>query len=288
VPRSLVERGGFAFAGSAAESDAERANPWLLLDKPLADGEIPVVLDKNTAMYSLHLHQGVGSTYDIDDGRGGTLRLRVVGLLDGSILQGDLLISEAQFQKHFPQLAGYRFFLVSVPTNPGATTSERDAAIAAAQKVLENRLGDWGFDAERAPSRLASLLAVQNTYLSTFQSLGALGLLLGTFGLATVQLRNVLERRSELALLRAGGFRRSRLGRLVLAENVLLLVGGLATGVAAALVAVLPHFLVGGVGVPWRSLAAMLGIVLAVGFVAGLLTVRAVLRAPLLAALRGE
>ena len=34
---------------------------------------------------------------------------------------------------------------------------------------------------------------MQNTYLSTFQSLGGLGLLLGTIGLAALQLRNVLE-----------------------------------------------------------------------------------------------
>ena len=58
-----------------------------------------------------------------------------------------------------------------------------------------------------AREQLAQFLAVQNTYLSTFQSLGALGLLLGTIGLAVVQLRSVLERRGELALMRAGGFR---------------------------------------------------------------------------------
>ena len=53
------------------------------------------------------------------------------------------------------------------------------------------------------PDRIAAFHRVENTYLSTFQSLGALGLLLGTAGLAAVLLRNVLERRRELALLRA-------------------------------------------------------------------------------------
>ena len=73
--------------------------------------------------------------------------------------------------------------------------------------------------------QLAQFLAVQNTYLSTFQSLGALGLLLGTIGLAVVQLRSVLERRGELALMRATGFRRGRLVRMVMWENCLLAVG---------------------------------------------------------------
>jgi ABC-type antimicrobial peptide transport system permease subunit len=131
-------------------------------------------------------------------------------------------------------------------------------------------------------------LAVQNTYISTFQSLGAIGLLLGTVGLAAVQLRSVFERRKELALLRAAGFRRWRLGEMVLLENLLLLVGGLATGTIAALITVLPHMLASGARVPLADLAVMLGVVLVVGVLVGLIAVRATLRAPLVAALRGE
>jgi len=119
--------------------------------------------------------------------------------------------------------------------------------------VLEERLSDQGFDAVPAQRRLADLLAVQNTYLSTFQSLGALGLLLGTFGLAAVQARNVLERRRELGLLRAVGFRAARLAGLVMLENVALLVGGLLTGTLAALVALLPQLFAGGAAVTWRD-----------------------------------
>src|SRR4029078_9338483 len=102
--------------------------------------------------------------------------------------------------------------------------------VSAVAGALEEGLGVFGFDAQKTTERLAEFLAVQNTYLSTFQSLGGLGLLLGTFGLATVQLRNVLERRGELALLRATGFRRRRLAQLVMIENGLLLLGGLAVG----------------------------------------------------------
>ena len=91
---------------------------------------------------------------------------------------------------------------------------------------------------------------MQNTYLATFQSLGGLGLLLGTIGLAVVQWRNVLERRGELALLRAAGFPARMLAILVALENVLLLVLGLGVGLLAALVAVLPHLIGRGAAVP--------------------------------------
>jgi len=112
--------------------------------------------------------------------------------------------------------------------------------------------------------------------------------LLGTFGLAAVQLRSVFERRKELALLRAAGFRKLRIGEMVLLENLLLLVGGLASGTMAALVAVLPHMFTAGARVPLGDLAVMLGIVVLVGVATGLVAVRATLRAPLVAALRGE
>ena len=71
-------------------------------------------------------------------------------------------------------------------------------------------------------------------------------------------------------------------------ENALLLIGGLAVGVLAALVAVAPHLFGGGASIPWQSLAATLGIVLAVGLLAGLAAVRATLSTPLLPALRGD
>jgi putative ABC transport system permease protein len=118
--------------------------------------------------------------------------------------------------------------------------------------------------------------------------LGGLGLLLGTFGLAAVQLRNVVERRAELALLRATGFRRALVARIVLWENALLLVAGLTVGTVAALVAVAPHLAPGGAHLPWLSIIATLALVLVVGLGAGMWAVRAALRAPVLATLRGE
>jgi len=131
-------------------------------------------------------------------------------------------------------------------------------------------------------------LAVQNTYLSTFQSLGALGLLLGTLGLAVVQLRSVVERRGELAVMRAGGFRGSRLVWMVVWENGVLLVGGLAAGCLAAAVALVPQSASHEAGVPWVTLIALLGTIAATGLVAGWFATRAALDAPLVASLRGD
>src|SRR5262249_59817923 len=64
--------------------------------------------------------------------------------------------------------------------------------------------------------------------------------LLGTIGQATVLLRNVLERRRELALLGAVGYGRGQLFAIILAENVLLLASGLLAGTLCALLAIAP------------------------------------------------
>jgi ABC-type antimicrobial peptide transport system permease subunit len=282
ISPQLVERGGFEWAGHAAKTDEQRANPWTLLDQPSGKTDagadtVPVVIDMATAMFSLHL-SGVGSRFEIKDDRGTTVTLEVVGLLKNSIFQGRLLIGEAAFLRHFPSVEGYQFFLIDTPAGQSSSVAD----------TLNATLGDYGLSVRSAAEILTEFLAVQNTYLSTFQSLGGLGLLLGTLGLATVQLRNVLERRGELALMRATGFRQSLLARLVFYENAALLIGGLVVGALAALLAILPHLLSGGAAIPWQSLGLTLGAVIVVGLVAGMAAVRAVLETPVLEALRGE
>jgi ABC-type antimicrobial peptide transport system permease subunit len=155
-------------------------------------------------------------------------------------------------------------------------------------KTLSHSLQDVGLELTPAPRRLAAFNAVQNTYLGTFQVLGGLGLLLGSAGLGVVVLRNVLERRGELALLKAVGFRARALQWLVLSEHAALLWLGLGVGVAAALVAVLPSLLSPGTAVPYQSLALTLGGVLVSGMVWTWLATWFALRGRLLDALRNE
>ena len=272
---------GARFAWSAKESVASIASnqPWRLLEQPAdASGAVPVVIDQATAMYSLHLYFGIGEIFEIKQEDGSVARFRVVGLLANSLLQGSLLIGEEHFLRLYPRVSGYRYFLIHSPPGEAANLGS----------LLEEKLGDQGFDAISSRDRLAELLAVQNTYLSTFQSLGALGLLLGTFGLAIVQLRNVLERRGELALLRATGFDKTRVLSLVLWENASLLVRGLGVGVITALVAISPQLISRSASVPLGELAIMFGVVLLVGLATATAAVWSTLDAPILEALRED
>ncbi len=286
APQEFIQAGRFAFQSSRAISEAEKANPWLLLNQATEDAAnpqsairnpqsaIPVIADANSMTYVLH--KALGDVIELNDESGQPVKLKLVAALSDSLLQGELLMSEANFKRLFPSIAGQRFFLIDA-AKPGEVSAR-----------LEERLSDYGFDVQDTGAKLAGFHQVENTFLSTFQALGALGLLLGTVGLAAVLLRNVLERRRELALLRATGYQPQHLAWLVLAENVLLLGCGLLTGVVCALVAIAPAFVARGGHVSVVSLSLLLLGVLVTGLAASWLAVRTVLRAPLLAALRSE
>jgi putative ABC transport system permease protein len=275
VNDKMVQRGGFKFADTRAEK------PWELLTTPIDDKNMrvyPVIGDMNTLMYSLK--KGIGDRIPVPAEGSAEYYLEVVGMLDGSVFQGVLLMSSDNFRTLYPDRAGDQYFLIQPPE------SEESARRVAT--LLETNLAPFGFDTERVADRLASFLAVQNTYLSTFQALGGLGLLLGTLGLATVMLRNVLERRSELALLRSVGFRNAGLSWLVLAENGLLLFWGLTSGAIAAFLAMGPHLLTTGADVPWATVGVILAGVVVVGTAAALFAVFEAVRTPIVSTLRGE
>ena len=278
--QDFIERGGFQFQGATTTKE----NPWELLQDELESGVIPAIGDYNSAQWILHL--GLGDELSIQNESGERLKLRLVGVLQRSVFQSELLISEANFKKHFPSQSGYAYFLIQTPSasNPAAF-SESTEHIG---HTLERTLEDYGLDVTSTSEKLDSYRAVENTYLSTFQTLGGLGLLLGTLGLGIVLLRNVIERSGELATLRAFGFRRNTLSLMLLAENGFLLLIGILIGTVSALIAVAPHLTTPDAQAPWFSLVMTLVSVFLVGMAASAIAVYFALRSPLLPALKHD
>ncbi len=272
----FVRRGGFRFAASLAVSEEEKQNPWTLLHHAFPDGAIPAIGDDSAVTWQLRL--GLGKDLVIEDDRGRSVQLRFVALLKGSVLQSEIVIGDAAFKNLFPSISGRAFFLIDAPASE-ATGIEL---------ALERELSPYGLDASNAQGRLADYFAVQNTYISTFQSLGGLGLLLGTAGLAAVLLRNIWERRRELALMRTVGFAQTRLCIIVVVENAVLLVAGIVSGLIAAALATVPAVWTNAQSIPWKSLITTLTAVLVFGLSACLASTLSALRTSLIPALRSE
>jgi ABC-type antimicrobial peptide transport system permease subunit len=225
------------------------------------------------------LHRSLGDQIEIDGVGGTKVRLRLVAALADSILQGELVMSEENFLKVFPHQEGYRVLLVNAPPD----------RVDAVLSTVEDQLADFGADARPTGERLAEFHRVENTYLSTFQTLGGLGLLLGTIGLGAVLLRNVFERRQELALLGAVGYPRRHLFTIVIAESAFLLICGLVVGTVCALIAITPAAIERGGALPTGTSAFLLLLaVFATGLVSAVIATRVAIRARLLEALRAE
>lgn len=274
--------GRFTFQNLMAGTDVKWSE-WSLLSKtsvpdraPVEPNEIPAIGDANSIQWAMH--KKVGDTIEYVDERGQPFKVRIIGAVANSILQGQLIIDEAEFVKRFPGQSGYHMFLIDAPTN----------RVTEASATLSRALQDVGLELTPAATRLAQFNAVQNTYLGTFQVLGGLGLLLGSVGLGIVVLRNVLERRGELAVLMAVGFRKAQVQRLLLIENGALLIAGLAVGVIAAVVAVLPALISPAAQLPASSLAMTLCAILLNGLLWTWLATRVAVRGDLLKALRNE
>ena len=186
-------------------------------------------------------------------------------------------MSEANFVKHFPSIEGYRFFAI-----------ETERAHDSVSGWMESRLQEYGMDVMTTQFRLARYRAVENTYMATFQMVGGLGALLGTLGVGVMMMRNAVERRGELAAMRAIGFTRSRLRALLFAETSVLIVSGILIGTLAGILAVAPSLVGRFMLASWSSLFLSIIAVAAAGSVSGFAAAGLALRAPIVETLKAE
>ncbi|NQT01204.1 MAG: hypothetical protein HQ580_04215, partial [Planctomycetes bacterium] len=273
-PNSLQERGSFSFIKTIESDNGNKL--WDLLNENLGDNVVPAVGDYATMYWALG--KSVGDELDYVDEKGVKFRLLLIGMLKNSILQGSLVISEDEFIKRFPSEDGYRLLLIDAP-------QEKTEAVT---DLLSTRLRDYGLALTPTTQRLAEFNAVSNTYLSIFQLLGGLGLILGSLGLGLVVLRNVLERRGEFAMLQAVGFDKAALKRMVFYEHGGLMVGGLACGIIASLVAVSPALKSPGAQIPYFSLTLTIVAIAVSGLVWIRIATAFALSGKMLEALRNE
>jgi putative ABC transport system permease protein len=242
-----VDAAGLAALGAFAGPEL-----WGLLGRPLPDGVVPALVgDSATAMWKLKKKVGTdGDLLEYRDERGRAFKVKLVGALPPriSVLQGRLLISQADFTRLYPGEGGYRTFLIDVPAG-------REEPVL---RYLAERLETQGFDPVPSVERLKEFYVVESAYLRMFMVLGGLGLLLGSAGMGILVLRHVMERRGELALLRAVGYTKEQAAGVVMAEHRFLLAAGLITGTVASALAVGPSALQAENHIPFPLLAGFL------------------------------
>jgi len=225
-PENLVNR--FSFATTVKDLDE---NPWEALNNEDEDGTIPAIADQTVIQWGLG--KKIGDILLYQNELGDTLRLKLIAGTLPSIFQGYVIISNQNFLKNFPSSSGSNIFLIE-----GDRQNEQKIG-----EELQSVFRDYGWEMELTAKRLVEFYSVTNTYLSIFLALGTLGLILGTIGLAVILARTILERKREISMMQAVGFRMSAIFRMLVSEYVILLSAGVIIGFVTAIVATLPSFL---------------------------------------------
>ena len=249
--------GRFSFSAKAPEF--KESDLWRALSQPSLNQHIitsshhhiiPAIADQTVIQWGLG--KNVGDTLFYRNESGDTLRLKLIAGLSPSVFQGYVLISNDNFLKNYPSSSGSNIFLIDGP-------SEKAKEIGS---ELKNVFRDYGWEMTTTTERLMEFNSVENTYLSIFMALGALGLILGTVGLAIVLARSILERKNEIALLQALGFTLKQIWKLLVREYFSLLVWGLLIGFVSAALAVWPNFVAPGREVSLEYVLIIVGIIL--------------------------
>ena len=249
-PEELVGR--FSFVTETEYLDVD--SPWISLDKALPGGLIPAIADETVIKWGLGLR--VGDTLIYKNAGGERMNLILIGGLAPSIFQGNVLISDTRFLENYPQSSGTEVFLVEGNMADTVMISNE----------LQRGMRDFGWEMDLTAERLAEFNSVTNTYLSIFMVMGALGLLIGTIGLAVVLVRSILERKQEIALLRAVGFSMKRIRMIIFGEYMGLLGIGIGTGFTSSVIATLPSFISPYSDISFTSLLWILVLLILNGF----------------------
>ena len=269
----FIERESFSFASEI--KGWKGTNPWSMLEEEPGENTIYGIADQTVLEWSFKMKAGDTLKYAAENGQ--VLNIVIGAGLNSSLFQGYLLIGEDNFEKWFPSVDGSSVFLIDGDKGKSATYNQ----------TFVDALSWYGPSVEPSIDKLASFFAVNNTYLDVFMILGVFGMILGTAGLGFILVSNFNRRRKEFALMNAFGYKKSQIRGLLLKDQILMLLWGIATGTVSGITATMPS-LRGSGNFPWNILFILALSMFVIGLVTLLLSVRNLQRRGLIEELRRE
>jgi ABC-type antimicrobial peptide transport system permease subunit len=196
--------------------------------KALREGDaLRAFIDETTLLWVLK--KKPGDRIEYTDEQGKTFPVEIAGTLDGTVFQGSFIVDEQRFLERYPSTGGYQLFLADAPGD-----------LAKTRGILQQALTDLGATVITTSERLAAFHSVENTYISIFNVLGGLGVILGAAGLGLLTARNLTERRNEFHQLHQIGISRKIICSLVFRETRRSIFWAVGIGLVAAVVSILP------------------------------------------------
>jgi len=206
---SLAVVGGHAVS-SAEGSESEDSNPWL--EKPYYKDETMSAVD-----------------VEIREPRTGTLvQLKVIGVMDRlHENSGSMIVSKSILDNAMPfpvPITHYRFRVADGVDAKGVA------------RRVESSFLEHGMDTKVLEEELEKEAAAAKTFFRIFIGFMALGLLVGVAALGVVSTRAVVERRQQIGVLRAIGYRRRMIQLSFLLESSFISLLGIVIGTTLGIV----------------------------------------------------
>ena len=218
--RALQQRGSFTINSTAPGIDPS----W----KSLREGDaLRAFIDETTLMWVLK--KKPGDRIEYTDEQGNTFSVEIAGTLTGSVFQGSFIVDEQRYLERYPSTGGYQLFL-----------AETSHDLTETRAILQSSLTDLGATVTTTAERIAAFNSVENTYISIFNVLGGLGVILGAAGLGIVTARNLAERQHEFTQLHQIGISRKIIRSLIIRETRQFILWAIGIGLLAAMISILP------------------------------------------------
>lgn len=209
--------------------------------------------------------------YARDPESGRSLSLRVAAVAQASLPDDSVLVGSETFKNLLGR--NPRPNRLAIALAPGAD-------IDRLSREISEEFRAHGAEPATFETLARQNLAAQIRVVRLLQGLLLLELLAGAAGLGVVMLRSVRERHTEIAMLRAIGYRASTIGRALRIEALLLTVQGIAVGLFAGMLTARRMAAIGALGerlamsIPWGRLLALAVATVAVTMLATVIPAR--------------
>lgn len=196
VSEAFVQHNEFGFAELLpAYEDGQAAWEAVLNNGSLAviDGSVQGNEFGPPSLFTVDL----GGVISMKNKNNETVERKIIGILDTTIVQGIYISAEPARQEF--GLQAPTFFLFGISS--GADTD-------AVAKDLERAFLMNGMQTVDVEGMVLELLEAMNQFFNLFEAFMALGLVIGIAGLGIITIRSVHERRQEIGMMRALGFKK--------------------------------------------------------------------------------
>ncbi len=271
--------------------DAIAADPSLaVIDAMAVPGSGPILADMGFTLTGVQANDATMTPAQVeinDPATGRTRTVTIVGIVSSEVFtMWGIYVPEQTVTEVFDQPDAINYYLRLAPGAPAD----------AAARMVESSLISYGVQADSIRAIVDDAMGMSRSMMRLFEGFMALGLVVGIAALGVIAFRSVVERRQQIGMLRAIGFRRTMVAASFLIESTMItllgVLSGTLLGVLLAWNLITSDYFIGGGGagfiVPWRDMAMFILIALVASLLMAYIPSRRASRVPIAQALRYE